>query len=274
MNSIPSPVDVLRRYNLKAKKSWGQCFLHDRNIISRIVTAADISANDTVIEIGAGLGTLTHALAQQSNLVIAIERDRDLTQVLRDEFADCQQVEVREENALLFDFGQFGSPVKVVGNLPYNISSPLLFHLLQYRPYIQSATIMLQLEVAERLVAKPGSRDYGIPSVLCRQAADVHLCFVVPSGAFVPRPKVDSAIVRLDMLPQPRLMVNEQNFLKVVRAAFQYRRKTLRRALSSAFSPDQVNKALYQSGIDGKRRGETLSLEEFGSLSELLIKGG
>ncbi len=267
---MDSPASILRRYGLRAKKSWGQCFLHDACVVNRIAEAAGINAKDTVIEIGAGLGALTQALAVRAKRVLAIERDRDLAHVLRQELALNPRVEVREENALTFDFNQVSGPALVVGNLPYNIASPLLFHLLEERRSIRCATVMLQREVADRLVAEPGSKTYGVPSVLCQHVCDVHICFLVPSAAFFPRPKVQSAVVRLDFLPAPRVDVDENVLRQVVRAAFQRRRKTLRRALAATFSPSHVEEALANSAIDGRRRGETLSLEEFGRLARTM----
>jgi 16S rRNA (adenine1518-N6/adenine1519-N6)-dimethyltransferase len=267
-----SPSAVLRRYGLHAKKSWGQCFLHDASALSRIVDAASICAEDTVVEIGSGLGTLTSLLAARARRVLAIERDRDLAGVLRQEFSQNPKIEVREEDALRFDFSTVGSGLIVVGNLPYNIASPLVFHLLDQREQIRSATLMLQLEVAERLAAKPGSRACGVPTLLCQQAADLRLCFVVRSGAFVPRPRVDSAVVRLEMRSTPRVDVDEVELRRVIEAAFGHRRKTLRRALASSFAVHEVEAALERSGIDGSRRGETLSLEEFGGLTRALFE--
>jgi 16S rRNA (adenine1518-N6/adenine1519-N6)-dimethyltransferase len=259
---------ILRRYGLRAKKSWGQCFLHDRGIVKRILDASGVSDSDIVVEIGAGLGILTEALATRSRRVLAIERDRDLADVLRSELGGEKKIEILETNALTFDFSRFAEPVTVVGNLPYNIASPLIFHLLEHRQKIQTATLMLQREVATRLVAEPGSKAYGIPSVLCQQAADIRVCFQVPAEAFVPRPKVESTVVRLTMRAVPRVQAEPDVFRAVVRAAFSVRRKTLRNALAGAFEVSMVEQALKSSGVDGRRRAETLSIDEFGRLSE------
>ncbi len=283
---MESPASILRRHGLSAKKSWGQCFLHDPAVIQRIAEAADLSmeeaaeettaekaeetAGEIVVEIGAGLGALTHALAARAGRVICIERDRDMVRVLREEFASQPQVEIREENALTFDFSQFGSPVPVVGNLPYNISSPLIFHLLDQRQHIRSATLMLQSEVAARIVADPGTKAYGVPSVLCQQVAEARLCFGVSSGAFTPRPRVESAVIQLQMRAQPLVEAEEPLFTRVVKAAFQYRRKTLKRALGQTFPAAAVQEALAQANIDGTRRGETLTIEEYGILTRAL----
>jgi 16S rRNA (adenine1518-N6/adenine1519-N6)-dimethyltransferase len=265
-----SPAQTLRRYGLRPKKSWGQCFLHDPAVLRRIVDHAGVEPGDTVVEIGAGLGTLTVLLAERAARVHAVEKDRDLVTVLRGELSDVDNVEVVERNALGLDFAAFAGPVQVVGNLPYNIASPLLFHILASRRAIRAATLMLQREVAERLVAPPGRRAYGVPSVLCQQAADVRLCFGVSRGAFVPAPRVDSAVVRLRMLEEPRAPCDDDLFRVVVKAAFGARRKTLRNALGARLSGDAVHDALQAAGIDGGRRGETLTVEEFGRLTRAL----
>lgn len=269
---MESPSAILARYGLRAKKSWGQCFLHDRGVVRRIVDLASVVPDDTVVEIGAGLGILTEALAPVAGRVLAIERDRDLARVLRERLADRPNVTVVEQNALRYDFSGFDGPVVVVGNLPYNIASPLVFHLLEARAGIRSATLMLQRELAERIVAAPGSRVYGAPSVLCQQAAEVRLGFTVAAGAFVPKPRVDSAVLRFVFRPTPRAPVDGSAdlFRRVVRAAFSTRRKTLRNALGGSFPPELVAAALERVGLDGNRRGETLSVEEFAQLSAAL----
>jgi 16S rRNA (adenine1518-N6/adenine1519-N6)-dimethyltransferase len=181
---MKSPSSLLKQYGLHAKKSWGQCFLCDGTIVERIVEAASISEREPVVEIGAGLGVLTQSLAQKASKVWAIERDRDLIQVLRREFEENVKVQVLEANALTYDFSDFSSPVRVVGNLPYNISSPLIFHLLEHQKKILSATLMVQLEVAERLLAAPGGRQYGVPSVLCQQWAQKNYALRYPVPLF------------------------------------------------------------------------------------------
>lgn len=269
---MDSPGSILKRYGLRAKKSWGQCFLHDPSVIAKIVEVAGIVPGDTVVEIGAGLGSLTGALAATGSRVIAIERDRDLVRVLREELAGQANVEIAEENALTYDLGALGAPVVVVGNLPYNIASPLLFHLVSQRRHLRSATLMLQRELAERIAAAPGTRECGAPSVLLQAVAEVRLCLRVPGGAFVPRPRVESAVVRV--VPRERARVDAEwpVFEAAVRAAFHARRKTLRRALCAAFEGDRVSAALAASGVDGGRRGETLTVEEFGRLAQALAE--
>jgi len=271
---MESPTAILKRYGLRPKKSWGQCFLHDPATVRKIVEHADIGESDTVVEIGAGLGTLTGELAGVAGHVVAIERDRDLAEVLRREFAGNSKVEVAEENALTFDFSALQGPVTVVGNLPYNISSPLLFHLISNWRWITTATIMMQKEVVNRLVARQGTRAYGIPSVICRQFADVNACFRVSRRAFVPVPGVDSAVVRLVMRAEPLFPCDQDVFRDVVHAAFRARRKTLKNALELTYPTVLIRSALAAAGIDGRRRGETLTVEEYATLARCLAELG
>jgi 16S rRNA (adenine1518-N6/adenine1519-N6)-dimethyltransferase len=271
---MDSPIALLRRHGIQAKKSWGQCFLKEPSILERIADAAELSPTDTVVEIGAGLGTLTSRLAARAARVIAIERDRDLVPILRAELASLPSVEIVEANALDFSFAGLGAEsLQVVGNLPYNISSPILFHLIAERAHLGAATLMLQREVAARLCAAPGTSDYGIPSVLLRQVAETRICFHVPATAFTPQPRVESAVVRIVFLREPREVVEEARLAATVRAAFRFRRKTLRRALELAF-PGAALAALAEAGIDGTRRGETLDLAELARLARALEQVG
>ncbi len=269
---MESPGKILKRYGLAPKKSFGQCFLNEVIYISRMVKRAGINADDIVVEIGAGLGTLTGALSEKADKVFAIERDRDLVKVLKREFEGQSKIEIIEANALTFDFSQFSKPVKVVGNLPYNISSPLLFYLLDHREHIKTATLMFQREVAERLIAKPGTSAYGAPSVFCQLLAEVEMCYVVPRGAFLPSPNVDSAVIHLQMRASPILAVDEKMFQKIVRQAFGKRRKTLKNALKASFASSTLSYVFQAAGIDGNRRGETLSIEEFGTLAQAFVE--
>jgi len=262
-----SPTELLRRYQLFAKKSWGQCFLHDRKIVEAIVDAAQLDGADRVLEIGAGLGILTVALARRVKRVIAIERDRELVTVLGDVFSELDNVELIAANALEFDYSAFDPPIAVIGNLPYNISSPILFRLLEQRSGISSVTIMLQRELAERIASPPGSRTYGAPSVICQHLAQVKTCLHVGRGAFTPPPNVDSTVIHLALREQ----ISTPTLLDaVVKAAFGQRRKTLLRALSSRFEKTAVKEALSSSGIPSSERAEKLDPEAFVALAEAL----
>lgn len=257
--------ELLDRYGLHPKKAWGQCFLHDVNAVARIVDAAALRQEETVVEIGAGLGAVTAALCQQAKHVIAIERDRDLVDVLQRELGSIGNLTIEAANALTFDYSAIGTGLKIVGNLPYHISSQLLFHLLDQRACFVSATLMLQRELAQRLVAPPGSRTYGAPSVICQQLAETTFCFSVGRGAFIPAPQVESSVIQL----RPRHGVETPAlFSEVVHAAFGQRRKTLKRALSSKFDSERVSAACERSDVDQKRRAEELSVAEFCRLAE------
>ncbi len=268
-----SPAVLLRRFGLSAKKSWGQCFLHDPDVVRRIVAATALKEGETVVEIGAGLGVLTEALAQLSGAgrIVAVERDRDLAELLRQRLKEVPRIELMEANALTLDLGSLGDePLSVVGNLPYNISTPLLFHLLDQRQHLRAATLMFQKEVAARIAASPGSKRYGVPSVLCQRVAAVTYCFEVPRGCFYPAPRVDSAVIRLEMKEPAMTEGSVEGMTRVVKAAFSARRKTLRNALGSSYPADRVAAALEGAGIDPKRRAETLSVQEFKELSGYL----
>lgn len=268
VEKAPSPAALLRLYGLRAKKSFGQCFLHDPGVVRRIADCAALGPGDHVLEIGAGLGVLTAELARRCGHVIAVERDRDLAALLRRRFDGTLSVEIREANALTLDLGPEPQPLSIVGNLPYNIAAPLLFHLLAQARSFRAATLMLQKEVADRLAAPPGSRTCGAPSVLVQRLARVVLCFPVPRGAFFPSPRVDSAVIRLLIHETPRGgPVDEALFHRVVHAAFSQRRKTLRGALSAAFQRTAVDRALAHASLDPGRRGETLTVEEYCALS-------
>ena len=265
-----APAKLLRRYGLQAKKTWGQCFLHEPRVAQRIVEAIAGSPDETVVEIGAGLGALTGLLARRYRRVLAIERDRELVAVLREELADEPTVEIIEANALTFDYAALSTPVHVVGNLPYNISSPLLFHLLAQRANLRSITVMLQRELAQRLAAGPGGRLYGAPTVTISRVATVREVLQVRRGAFLPPPKVDSTVLRLTPRDDVGDGLTDAHFERVVRTAFGARRKMLRGVLAGTFTRGTSDAALAAAGIAGERRAETLTLADFQRLAAAL----
>ena len=246
------------------RKRFGQHFLTDRHYLDRIVQAIAPRAGESMVEIGPGAGALTERLAQVVQPLHAVEIDRDLAAGLRDRFTN-EQVLVHEGDALAFDFSQLDAPLRVVGNLPYNISTPILFHVATFADRIADCTFMLQKEVVDRMAAEPDSADYGRLSVMLQYRFAVRSLLRVPPGAFTPPPKVDSAVVRLQPLAASRLRARDDAvFARVVMAAFTQRRKTLRNALRSmGESP-----AFEASGVDLARRGETLSVAEFVSLAD------
>ena len=261
---------------VRPKKSLGQHFLTDTNIARDIVDAANISKDDIVVEIGPGNGILTRLLAERAKRVIAIEIDERLIDKLREEFGSFNNIEIIAKDALQFPFNEIEGRFKVAANLPYYITTPIIFHLLESRDRIISMTLMMQREVAERIVAAPGGKDYGVLSIAVQFYAEPALNFIVPPSAFYPKPKVESAVVSFRILEKRRVdVLDEDFFFKVVKAAFSQRRKTLRNALRSANLPsitDEILDAvLNKTGIDPKRRGETLSIAEFAKLADTLF---
>ena len=269
MDSITA---LLRAYDLHPKKGLGQHFLADQAALGQIVAAADLTPTDTVLEIGPGLGTLTSLLAERAGRVVAVELDDRLAAILAERLAGCPNVEVRPGNILrISDFASLVGPsYKVVANLPYYITSAVLRHLLERHDQPSLLVVTVQREVAERIVAVPPDMSllavsvqfYGRPSLVAR----------IPAGAFYPPPKVDSAVVRIDVLGEPAVALAEGvsvvDYFRVVRAGFGHKRKTLRNALSAGLgvAPARVEQALAQAGIDPRRRAETLSLQEWADL--------
>lgn len=245
------------------KKALGQHFLHDGNYLARIVGAIRPEPADLMVEIGPGQGALTRPLLEKLNHLQVVEIDRDLVAHLSQAFP-AERLTIHQADALKFDFGSLGTELRVVGNLPYNISSPLLFHLADYAEYVRDMHFMLQKEVVDRMAAAPDTPDYGRLSVMLQARFRVMKLFNVPPGAFTPPPKVDSAMVRLTPLPTEAIPYRDpQRFGELVARAFGQRRKTLRNTLKGLVEPE-VFAAL---GIDPQRRGETLSVDEFSQLA-------
>jgi 16S rRNA (adenine1518-N6/adenine1519-N6)-dimethyltransferase len=248
----------------RPKKRFGQHFLTDRHYLGRIVAAIDPKVGEPMVEIGPGSGLMTAELAPRVGRLHVVEIDRDLAAGLRARFP-AEQVTVHEADALEFDFGSLPSPLRVVGNLPYNVSSPILFRMAGIADRLADCVFMLQKEVVDRMVAAPDTPDYGRLSVMLQYRFAMGMAFKVPPGAFTPPPKVDSAVVRMAPLPAGRLRArDEARFADVVAAAFGQRRKTLRNATRALVPAEAFEKA----GIDPGRRGETLSVEEFVQLSD------
>jgi 16S rRNA (adenine1518-N6/adenine1519-N6)-dimethyltransferase len=246
----------------------GQHFLNDPSILGRIVEAAGLSREDIVVEIGPGPGGLTRLLAGRVRHVIAIELDEGLFMRLRSELAGQGNIDLIQGDALKFPFGTLGR-FKVVSNIPYYVTTPIIFALLDARKNLETMTLTIQKEVAERIVAVPGGKDYGVLSIMVQYRANPELKFVIPKEAFRPVPKVDSAVVHIRMLDQPGVTVKDEGtFFSLVKTAFSQRRKTLSNSLKG-FGPN-IRDILTTSGIDPKRRPETLSLSEFAALADLL----
>ncbi|MFZ5863607.1 MAG: 16S rRNA (adenine(1518)-N(6)/adenine(1519)-N(6))-dimethyltransferase RsmA [Nitrospirota bacterium] len=259
--------------DLRPRKSLGQCFLTDPRIAEKIVSLGGVDPSDRVVEIGPGRGILTRVLAERAVEVLAIELDPRWSAALREEFAGNARVHVEQADALAYPFEDLAPGFKVIANLPYNISTPILFRLLGLRDRVTLMVLMLQREVVDRLLARPGSKAYGALSVAVAYAADVRKGFAVAAGSFSPRPAVESAVVVITPRGQPAIVVrDEPTLMRVIRAAFAHRRKVLANALTDeGFAKPAVIAALQESRIDPTRRGETLSLEEFGWLADAVI---
>ena len=267
---------ILKTFNLRADKRLGQNFLVDEQIVKQIIAAAELSAEDTVLEVGPGIGTLTQALAETGAQVVAVELDRRLLPVLAKTLAGYDNIEIINEDILQLDIrkavpqGNF----KVVANLPYYITTPIIFNLLEQKLPMERLVAMVQKEVAERMVAKPGGKDYGALSVAIQYYTEPAIAFVVPPASFVPPPSVDSAVIVCKRRQEPPVqIVDEKLFFRVVKAAFSVRRKMLSNALKNmGIDNEQAAAWLELAEIDGKRRGETLSLVEFAALTNTFAK--
>lgn len=248
-----------------AKKSLGQNFLFDPAILGRIIEASSIGPDDTIVEIGPGPGRLTTLLSKVAKKVLAIELDSDLYKKLQDELAGRENVELVLGDALKYRYDDLG-PFKVVANIPYYITTPIIFSLIAARGNLVSMTLTIQKEVAQRIVANPGTKDYGVLSLAVQYHADPEIKFIIPAGAFRPVPKVDSAVIHMHIRKTPKVIVADEALLfKIIRAGFSQRRKTLSNALKPLM-PD-IKDVLIDTGIDPGRRGETLSMDEFAILA-------
>ncbi|MGE5484198.1 MAG: 16S rRNA (adenine(1518)-N(6)/adenine(1519)-N(6))-dimethyltransferase RsmA [Ignavibacteriales bacterium] len=275
---------IMKEHGLSFRRSLGQNFLIDRHILEKMLSAAAIQPDECVIEIGSGMGTLTVAMAPLCRRFVAVEIDRSLVPLLEAHTAGFGNVTVVQGDATKMDFRAMLAkgcdcdrprPWKVVSNLPYYVTSPIVTGLLFSGAAISRIVLMVQREVAQRMTAPPGSDDYGAFSVACQYKTRPEIYAPVPRTAFMPAPEVDSAIVVMDVRESPEYSVPDEGlFFRVVREAFNYRRKTISSALRSAFGRESVRDALAAAGIDPSRRGETLSLAEFAELSRcFLVKG-
>ncbi|KAF1293072.1 16S rRNA (adenine(1518)-N(6)/adenine(1519)-N(6))-dimethyltransferase RsmA [Candidatus Enterococcus leclercqii] len=275
--------EILKRHGFTFKKSLGQNFLTEPNILRKIVETGDIDENTNVIEVGPGIGALTEHLVRSAHQVLAFEIDDRLIPVLQDTLREYPNVTVRHQDVLAADLPQVAKevftkelPIKVVANLPYYITTPIMMHFLESDLAVAEMVVMMQKEVADRISAAPGTKAYGSLTIAVQYYMEAKLAFIVPKTVFVPQPNVDSAILKLTRRPQPAVTVtSEKEFFKLTKAAFQLRRKTLWNNLLHSYGKDDAAKvwltaSLEQAEIDPKRRGETLSLEEFARLSNAM----
>lgn len=272
--------DILDSYNFKFSKSLGQNFLIDGNIINKIVDAADIDESSGVIEIGPGFGTLTQCLCKRAKKVVAIEIDKSLTEVHKNTIP-YDNIKIIYEDFMKIDVDKIiieefeGMDVKLVANLPYYITTPIIMKVLEDKYNISKMVVMVQKEVAQRFNAKPNTKEYSAISLAVQYRADTKIAMIVPSSVFMPRPKVDSAVITLDILKKPRIDVADEKMLfKVIRGSFGQRRKTILNSLSSNLgcSKEAVREVLEKADIDPAIRGEALSLAEFGRITDEMVK--
>lgn len=274
--------EVVTRHGFQFKKSLGQNFLIDQNILDKIVDAAELDAQNGALEIGPGIGTLTQELCENAKQVVAVEKDNRLLSVLQETLEDYDNVHVHHADVLEADlhalFAKWfeGMEVSVVANLPYYVTTPIVMKLLEERLPLRHIVVMVQKEVADRMAAKPGGKDYGTLSIAVQYYTEPELVTRVPESAFMPAPNVESTVIKLKVRKEPAVQVrNEKLFFHLVKASFAQRRKTLLNNLQNNLQPkrekEKLLAALEQAGIDPVRRGETLSLEEYATLTEALI---
>lgn len=272
--------DILDRYGFKFSKSLGQNFLIDGNIIKRIVEIAGLDEKSGVLEIGPGFGTLTQLLCKKANKVIAIEVDKSLTEVHKGTL-DYPNLKIIYDDFLKVDVNKLieeefkGLDVKIVANLPYYITTPIIMKILEEKYKVSKIVVMVQKEMAQRLNSKPGTKNYGAITLAVQYRADTNIAMIVPNSVFMPKPKVDSAVIEFRILPKPRIDVCDEKMLfKVIKASFAQRRKTILNGLSNSlnFSKDIINESLVSAGMNPGIRGEKLTLEEFGRISDEISK--
>ena len=281
LSSHRATKEVVNKHNFKFSKSLGQKFLIDDNVIDRILEGARLSETDRIIEVGPGIGTLTREMGKVAENVVAIEIDKTLIPILKETLADLDNVEVVNEDILKVDVQGLineklnGGPVKLVANLPYYITTPIVMKFLEEDIPVTDIVVMVQKEVADRMNAKPSTKDYGALSVAVQYYCDTEIVAKAPRHMFVPQPNVDSIVIGLHVRDEKKYVVdNEDIFFKTVKASFGQRRKTLLNSLGGLgfLSKDQIREALQAANIDEKRRGETLSIDEFANLSNEINK--
>lgn len=274
-------IAVLQKYNFTFQKKYGQNFLIDTHVLDKIIRSAEITKEDMVLEIGPGIGTMTQYLACAAGKVAAVEIDKALIPILEDTLAGYDNVQIINEDVLKVDLAKLaeeqndGRPIKVVANLPYYITTPIIMGLFESHVPLKSITVMVQKEVADRMQAAPGTKDYGALSLAVQYYASPYIVANVPPNCFMPRPRVGSAVIRLERYEESPIRVEDEKLLfRIIRASFNQRRKTLVNGLKNSaelnFTKEQIEAAVETLGKGLNVRGETLSLEEFANLSELL----
>ena len=284
MEKLSNPqvtIQTIKKYEFAFQKKFGQNFLIDDHVITKIINAAEITKNDLVLEIGPGIGTMTQYLAESAGKVIAVEIDKNLIPILGETLAEYDNVTIINEDILKLDINRLveeendGKPIKVVANLPYYITTPIIMGLFESHVPLQSITVMVQKEVADRMQVGPGSKDYGALSLAVQYYAKPYIAANVPPNCFIPRPGVGSAVIRLTRYEEPPVMVKDESLMfKLIRASFNQRRKTLQNGIANSpelpYSKAQVEKALEKMGLAANVRGESLTLAEFAELSDTI----
>ena len=286
MEKLSNPqktIETIKKYQFTFQKKFGQNFLIDEHVISKIIAGANVTKDDFVLEIGPGIGTMTQYLAEAAREVAAVEIDKNLIPILGETLAEYDNVPVINQDILKLDIRALalekneGKPIKVVANLPYYITTPIIMGLFESHVPIENITVMVQKEVADRMKEGPGSKEYGALSLAVQYYADPYLVANVPTNCFIPRPNVDSAVIRLTRHSEPVVSVDNENLMfKIIRASFNQRRKTLQNGLKNSeliqASKEDIVDAIKEAGFPETVRGEALSLEEFARLSNILNK--
>ena len=286
MEKLSNPqrtIEVIKKYEFCFQKKFGQNFLIDGHVLDKIIAGAGVTKDDMVLEIGPGIGTMTQYLAEAAGKVVTVEIDRNLLPILQETLADYDNVKVIHADVLSLDLEKLvqeengGRPIKVVANLPYYITTPIIMALFEQHVSLANVTVMVQKEVAARMKSGPGSKDYGALSLAVQYYAEPYIVANVPCNCFMPRPNVDSAVIRLTRYEEPPVQVKDEKMLfKIIRASFNQRRKTLQNGLNNSselnFTKDQIAAAIAEAGFSPSVRGEALTLEQFAKLTDILLK--
>lgn len=277
--------EILNKYDFVLQKKYGQNFLIDNHVLDKIIEGADVGKDDFVLEIGPGIGTLTQALCEKARQVLAVEIDKALIPILNETLADYDNVSIINKDILKIDLNKLveeknnGNPIKVVANLPYYITTPIIMAFLENSVPVESLTVMVQKEVAQRMQASAGSKDYGALSLAVQYYAEPYIVANVPPNCFIPRPKVASTVIRLKVYKEPQVEVKDEKLMfQLIRASFNQRRKTLVNGLNNSkdltFSKEEIQEALRNQNISEMIRGEALTLEKFAGLANYLSEIG
>ena len=276
-------IEVLQKYRFNFQKKFGQNFLIDTHVLDKIIDASGVTEDDFVLEIGPGIGTMTQYLCERAREVVAVEIDKNLIPILSDTLKNYSNVTVINEDILKLDICKLaeeknqGKPIKVVANLPYYITTPIIMGLFESNVPIDNITVMVQKEVADRMQVGPGSKDYGALSLAVQYYASPYIVANVPPNCFIPRPNVGSAVIRLTRYQEPPVQVKDPKLMfKLIRASFNQRRKTLQNGLNNSpeisFSKEEITKAIESLGVSPSVRGEALSLEQFAQLANYFVQ--